>query len=81
MSFADEDKMNVFMDHVIANQLTMKIIRAKAWPEPPRYRKGEFKRSGAWMARIVLRTEEEVRIFYRKWNPQFDERREIKPWR
>lgn len=81
MSFLNENKMNAFMDHVIENQQTMKIIRAKAWPEPPRYRNGEFNRSGAWLARIVFRTEEEVRNFYKEWDPQYDEGREIRPWR
>jgi hypothetical protein len=81
MTFADKDKMDVFMDHVIEHQQAMRIIRAKAWPEPPRYRNGEFKRGDGWFARIVFRTEEEVRNFYRKWDPQYDGGRDIRPWR
>lgn len=80
MTFENKDDMNHFMDWVDSNQKTFPIIRGKAWPVPPRWQQGnEIVSSGKWRARIVLRTEEDVRLLYRQWAPDYSDDWEIKP--
>ena len=81
MDFADKEAMNSFMDWVDANQRSFPIIRAKAWPEPPRFSNEEIVTSGRWFARIFLTTEEDARRLYRQWRPDYREDWEITPWR
>ena len=81
MDFTNEEAMDSFMDWVDANKRSFLIIRAKAWPEPPRLSNEEFVTSGRWMARIFLQTEEDARRLYRQWRPDYCEDWEIEPWR
>ena len=79
MSFENADTMDRFMDWVVANQTTFPIVRAKAWPHVRAA--NEDDPAERWRARIVLKTEDDVRRLYALWRPECLPDLRIRAWR